>query len=73
MYVYLNACFVVGGHLYIDLTMQTDTVEFEDKCDELASRINAVKAEKAIAIQQQQQQQQQQQMEANEESEISVE
>ena len=37
---------IVGGHLYIDLTKQTDTQEFEAKCDELAHRINAVKAEK---------------------------
>ena len=36
----------MGGHLYIDLTKQTDSQEFEAKCDELAGRINAVKAEK---------------------------
>ena len=41
----------VGGHLYIDLTMDPDTPEFEIKCDELAERIKSIKG---VKVQQQQ-------------------
>ena len=56
----MNYC-IVGGHLYIDMTMDPDTPEFADKCDELAARINMVKDQQLQQQQQQQQRQQQQQ------------